>query len=158
MRQLIIFFAAVLMSACMTSAERAQRLDEKARKVAQALTESRFTVLIHNMNTQRYGAHNVTSDFYLKLRGDTLESYLPFLGRAYSAPYGTPSQGLNFTSPVKKRIESVQKNGATRPELHVSSNEDQYRYQLDIFPNGQTYIHVMAQERDAVSFDGELYL
>ena len=34
------------------------------------------------MSTLRYGSRTVTPDFYLELRGDTQQSYLPYLGQA----------------------------------------------------------------------------
>ncbi|MCR4914390.1 MAG: DUF4251 domain-containing protein, partial [Prevotella sp.] len=109
-----------------------------------------------HMQTQRYGNHRVTSDFCLKLRGDTLESYLPFFGQAYSLPYGSPSQGLNFTSPIYGFRQSTTSNGATCMEMDVRSKEDRFYYRVDIYPNGKAYIFVRPQERDFVSFDGEL--
>ena len=156
-RLLLVMMMTTLLMGCATTQERAQQRENTARQVAQAISERKLKVEVHSMMTQRYGAHRVTPDFYLLLRGDTLDSYLPFFGRAYGAvPYSTPSQGLNFTSPIEKMRTTELKHDGVRMEMEVSSQEDRYRYQLDIYPNGSAYIYVRAQERDAVSFDGEL--
>src|SRR5215213_6840039 len=39
-----------------------------------------------------------TSDYDLRILGDSLISYLPYFGRAYSAPMPGESGGYNFTS------------------------------------------------------------
>ena len=138
--------AALLMTmvGCSTLEERQERQRVTHQLVEQAISQRRMTIEVDHMQTQRYGNHRVTSDFCLKLRGDTLESYLPFFGQAYSLPYGSPSQGLNFTSPIYGFRQSTTNNGAT------------CYYRVDIYPNGKAYIFVRPQERDFVSFDGEL--
>ncbi len=150
--------AALLMTmvGCSTLEERQERQRVTHQLVEQAISQRRMTIEVDHMQTQRYGNHRVTSDFCLKLRGDTLESYLPFFGQAYSLPYGSPSQGLNFTSPIYGFRQSTTNNGATCMEMDVRSNEDRFYYRVDIYPNGKAYIFVRPQERDFVSFDGEL--
>ena len=156
MRQTFLFFMAVLLlMACATTKQQADQREQKARQVAEAIQRRHLRVDVSSMNTLRYGSHNITSDFYLELRGDTLVSYLPFFGQAYhSAAYGSPTQGLNFTSAVEELTETHHKRGMTRLEFLVRSDEDRYQYRLEIFPNGQTYIHVHGLSRDPVSFYG----
>ena len=124
--------------------------------VEQAISTRHLKVMVDHMQTQRYGSHRVTSDFYLALHGDTLESYLPFFGRAYSISYGTPSQGLNFTSPIYRFQQGTTRDGAVSMAMEVRSREDSFYYQLDIYPNGKAYIFVRPQERDVMHFSGEL--
>ena len=60
-----------------------RKLTKKERKqvaVLGAIATKRWHIDISSMNTLRYGSRAVTSDFYLELRGDTLRSYLPYLG------------------------------------------------------------------------------
>ena len=157
-RLLFFLISIALLSGCTTVNQRAERREQTARMVEQAVSQRRLMVTIRSMQTQRYGSHQVSSDFYLKLRGDTLDSYLPFFGRAYGVSPVTPSQGLHFVSPVLQMEESKRKNNVTRLEMHVRSQEDSYVYRLDIYPNAQVYISVHGQERDHISFDGELDL
>lgn len=150
--------ATLLLLGCATQGERLARREATAAKVRQAIADRHLTVSIHSMQTQRYGSHSVTSDFYLALQGDTLRSYLPFVGRAYAVSPMSPSQGLNFTAPVQQLAELPLKHGGTRLEMVVQSSEDSYVYRVDVYPNGQAYIYVRGQERDAMSYDGELQL
>ena len=154
-KSLLFLLSALLLSACATQQQRAEERSLKAEQMSAAIAQRRLHIDISGMNTLRYGSHRVTPDFYLELRGDTLVSYLPFYGQAYhSATYSTPSQGLNFTAPVEKLIESRHKRGMTRLEMLVNSDEDHYVYRLEVYPNGQAYIQVRGQYRDPISFDG----
>ena len=153
---MVVLTAVLTLASCATSQQRAERRQQLAHQVERAVSSRQLKIEVTTMSTQRYGSHMVTPDFFVAMRGDTLESYLPFFGRAYALPYGSPSQGLNFTSLIKGYRQSALKHNGMRMELEVASQEDRYRYQIDVYPNGKAYIRVQGQERDAVSFDGEL--
>ena len=151
----LLLFAILMATACATQQQRAEERQQKAQQMTEAIANRQLHIDVSDMSTLRYGSHRVTSDFFLELRGDTLVSYLPFLGQAYqTATYGTPSQGLNFTAPVEKLVETHHKRGMTRLEMLVSSQEDRFLYRLELYPNGQAYIQVRSQHRDPVSFNG----
>ena len=154
----MVALAVWMLTGCISQQQRLERQAATAQAVRQAVETRQLTVEVRFMQTQRYGSHRVGSDFFLRLRGDTLDSYLPFLGRAYTAPLGSPSQGLNFTSAIEHFRRSPLNDGGVRLEMSVRSEEDRFDYRLDVFPNGKAYIHVRPQERDAVSFDGEAVL
>ena len=133
------------------------KLTKKERKQAAvlgAIATKRWHIDITSMNTLRYGSRSVTSDFYLELRGDTLRSYLPYLGDAHM-PTMSPSIGLNFEEPVLTYTESKPKK-YTQIDIDVRTREDSYHYVVEIYDNGQAYIRVRSMNRDPISFDGTL--
>ena len=138
----------------LTKKER-QRVDELSSEMRQqkavlsAIARKRWHIDITSMNTQRYGSRTVTSDFYLELRGDTLRSYLPYLGQVHM-PTMSPSIGLNFEEPVLSYKEGKQ------IDIRVRTREDSYHYVIEINDNGQAYIRVRSMKRDPISFDGTL--
>ena len=136
------------------------QLTKKERRqiaVADAIVTKQWHIDITSMNTLRYGSRTVTPDFYLELRGDTLRSYLPYLGRAYQSPTMSPSIGLNFEESVKQYKESRPKsNKYTQIDIDVRTREDSYHYVIDIYDSGQTSIRVRSMNRDPISFDGTL--
>ena len=119
-----------------------------------AIADKRWHIDITTMNTMRYGSRAVTPDFYLELRGDTLRSYLPYLGQAYQSPTLSPAIGLNFEERIHNYLVSKLKVGRTQIELDVKTEEDSYHYFIDVYNTGDTYIYVKPLNRDAVSFDG----
>ena len=134
-----------------------RKLTKKEREQAAvlgAIATKRWHIDITSMNTLRYGSRAVTSDFYLELRGDTLRSYLPYLGDAH-IPTMSPSIGLNFEEPVLTYKESKPKK-YTQIDIDVRTREDSYHYVVEVYDNGQAYIRVRSMNRDPISFDGTL--
>ena len=134
-----------------------RKLTKKEREQATvlgAIATKRWHIDITSTNTLRYGSRSVTSDFYLEMRGDTLRSYLPYLGDAH-VPTMLPSIGLNFEEPVLTYKESKPKK-YTQIDIDVRTREDSYHYVIEIYDNGQAYIRVRSMNRDPISFDGTL--
>jgi len=134
-------------------------LTKKERRqmaVLGAIADKRWHIDIQSMNTMRYGARSVTPDFFLELRGDTLRSYLPYLGQAQVSPLLSPTIGLNFEERVRQYQESRPKGKYTQIDIDVKTKEDTYHYVIDIYDSGEAYIRVRSLNRDPISFDGTL--
>ena len=139
----------------LTSAERAEREAKIEKAVAKMLAERRYTVDVSMMYPKSGRAQNVTSNYSLEVRGDSLVSYLPYFGRGYSLPIGG-GKGLNFSAPIKNYHSEKGKKGRTRVEIQVDNTEDFLTYSLDIFPNGSTTIDVVSREREPITFSGQM--
>ena len=135
----------------MTAAERA----EKALAVERALASRHYVVDVQMMYPRRGRAVNVTSNYSLEIKGDTLVSYLPYFGRAYSIPYGG-GKALNFSAPISSYESVRDEKGRTYVRLVTDNEEDVITFQLEIFDNGQTTIDVQAREREPITYSGEL--
>ena len=137
------------------------KLTKKERRqmaVLGAIDMKRWHIDITTMNTMRYGSRTVTPDFYLELRGDTLRSYLPYLGQVQVSQL-SPSIGLNFEEPVQQYKESKPKsNKYTQIDIDVKTREDSYHYVINIYDSGEATIRVRSLNRDPVSFDGSLVI
>ena len=134
-------------------------LTKKERKqmaVIGAIVDKRWHIDITSMNTMRYGSKMVSTDFFLELRGDTLRSYLPYLGQVQSAPSLSPTIGLNFEERVRQYQESNPKGKYTQIDIDVKTKEDTYHYVVDIYDSGEAFIRVRSLNRDPISFDGTL--
>jgi len=142
-----------LLSACstMTAAERAQ----KALAVEKALASRRYVVDVRMMYPRRGRAVNVSSNYSLEVKGDTVVSYLPYFGRAYSVPYGG-GKALNFSAPISSYESARDEKGRTYVKLVTDNEEDVITFQLEIFDNGQATIDVQAREREPITYSGEL--
>ena len=159
MRRKIIVFCSVavlFLFGCATSQQRAEQKALTRQMVTEALAKHQWRIGISMMNTLRYGARSVTLDFFLELRGDTLRSYLPYLGQAYQAPLLGSGQGLNFEAPLLNYQEKLLKGEGRQIDLDVKTQEDQYHYTIEMFTTGKASIRVNSIHRDPISFDGDL--
>ena len=152
----ILAVAVLLMLSCATTQEQAERRAMTWKAVSESVEQHQWHIDITTMQTLRYGARTVTPDFYLELRGDTVHSYLPYLGQAHQAPMMQPGQGLNFEAPVQHYQQRQTKAGCTQIDFDARTQEDLYHYTVDMFETGKASIRVHSQYRDPISFDGDI--
>ena len=150
---------AVLLQACgttdgLTNAERQAAI---TRQVQEGLDTRHYTIAVDWMKPLGGMARHVTSNYELKVNGDEVDSYLPYVGEAYRLPYGG-GKGLNFKAAMYNYKMVQVTSNRYLIEFDVNNDEDIYHYRIDMFTNGKAVIDVIARDRDAISFDGELAL
>lgn len=153
-----LMMVTLVFMSCATQQERAERRELMKKAVAEAVAKRQMHIDIMSMNSMRYGTRTVASDYFLELHGDSLRSYLPYLGQAHQAPMMSPAQGLNFDEPIQNIKESHPKEKLSRLEIGVRTQEDRYQYTIELYESGKAYINVQSQHRDPISFDGELVM
>lgn len=152
-----------LMLACVlatagTAQAQSDRQAEKARTeqaVRQALDERRFCIDVNYMNPMRGRSRALTTPYSLTVRNDSVLSYLPYVGQAYSVPYGG-GKALNFNAPISTYEMEEGKRGRTNIKFTTSNDEDTYTYSLTVYPDGSTRIHIQPMHRQSISFSGEM--
>jgi Domain of unknown function (DUF4251) len=97
---------------------------------------------------------NLTSPYDVTISKDTMVSYLPYFGRAYTAPMGTTESGLNFTSTNYSYTVTPGKKNAWMVSIKPHDYTDVQQYLFTIFDNGSATLNVTSVSRDAISFMG----
>lgn len=153
----VVISAAILLSGCATSEEKAAQMAELSAKVTNALNNRDYKIAIDRMYPMRGGSRHVSFGYSVEVRNDTLISYLPYFGRAYNVPYGG-GKGLNFTAPIGSYQEFMKRNGQRHIEIGVSNEEDTYFYTIEVFDNGNSMVDVRSRQRERISYSGNLEL
>jgi hypothetical protein len=94
----------------------------------------------------------LTSDYDVVVNSNKVVSYLPYFGRAYSAPINSEG-GIKFTSTRFDYTQSMKKDKwevRIRPR-DVTDVQDMY---LTIFDNGRASLRVNNTNRQNISYDG----
>lgn len=148
---------AVLLQACGTTdgLTNAERQAVITRQVQEGLDTRHYTIAVDWMKPLGGMARHVTSNYELKVNGDEVDSYLPYVGEAYRLPYGG-GKGLNFKGKIENYTITYPTSNRSHIEFRVTNDEDTYYFRIDVFNNGKSIIDIIAQERDAISFDGEM--
>lgn len=158
MKNWIIFIVLVAaLAGCATTAEKMEREARTAAQVSEALGSRHFTVQVMMMYPQRGRTVNLTSNYSVEVKGDTLISYLPYFGRAYNVPYGG-GKGLNFMAPITGYRTETGRKGATRVVLTTENDEDRYQYVLEISSSGESFVEVQSRQRDFIRYSGRMDL
>lgn len=109
-----------------------------------------------NMTSSKGRMRHLTPGYFIKLNGDSLSVYLPYVGRAYSAPMGSSETGYDFTTtdftyevaPGKKKSYNV--SIKTKGKMYNSE------FSLSVYDDGTTYVRAVSTDRDAVSYNGNI--
>ena len=92
----------------------------------------------------------------LVIHGDSLDAYLPYFGRAYSATPGDTNGGINFSSTSFSYDAQDAKNGGwiiiIKPKDEKSAND----MQLSISEGGYATLQVTSNNRKMISFYGQV--
>ncbi len=105
--------------------------------------------------TMRGSVIPVGPEFFIELRGDTVCSYLPYFGRAYSASIGDRS-ALDFEARPTDFSSGGTPGGGRRIGFKVRTVEDLFRFSIEIDADGRASISVQPQRRDRISFSGDV--
>ena len=158
MKNWIIFFVmAAALAGCATTAERMEREARTAAQVSEALASRHYTINVLMMYPQRGRAVNLTTNYSVEVKGDSLISYLPYFGRAYNVPYGG-GNGMNFIAPITGYQTETDRKGITRVVLTTENEEDRYQYVLEVSSSGDSYVQVQSRQRDFIRYSGRMDL
>ncbi|WP_455672289.1 DUF4251 domain-containing protein [Phocaeicola sp.] len=156
-----IFILACLFVAGSTSPAMAQSRKEKKQQTEQAVSRAieskNYKISVNRATPMQGGSKFLTDSYSVEVRNDSIYSYLPYFGVAYSLPYGG-GKGLNFKEPISEYTTEYGKKGEARITLKVRNEEDNYTYNITIYPNGTSSIQVTPTNRQSISFSGDMEL
>jgi hypothetical protein len=120
------------------------------------LIESRhFEFVAQSANPLRGRTIYLSPGYSLTVSPDTIESYLPYYGRAYQATLDPDDAGIKFTSTDFTYTVKERKRGW---EIAVEPKDVQhsYRLSLTISATGSTSIRINSVHRQSISFMGHI--
>ena len=120
------------------------------------LNAFRFTP--HYMHPMSYPARDVTPDFFVQLKGDTLDCYLPYIGRAYMAP--VDNDGLNFKSLVQDYSQkSATKKKITKRIISFKATKngvEKFQFSFTIWEDDKADLFLQPSNSQSINYTGEI--
>ena len=132
-----------------------ERKELKKQVVEKLVTSGKYKIDVNRALPARGRSITLTSPYSVEIRNDSVISYLPYYGRAYSIPYGG-GEGLNFKAPLTDYKLEWDKKETAKIKFSARSEEDKFDFIIDVFSNGSSSIFVNMQNRQSISFQGEL--
>lgn len=127
-----------------------------ASQVDSLINSKHYTFKAERMEPQRGRQRYLTSEYFLRVAGDSLISALPYFGRAYTAPINPEDAGYNFTSTNFNYNVVPKKKGSYQITINAKDKMDAVTFVLTVFNNGKADLQVTSINRDAISFSGYL--
>ena len=126
-----------------------------AALVKQQLDAQRYEITIQFMQPRRGAMQSVNSRYFIRVDGTHLRSSLPYIGVAYSIPYGG-GKGLSFESEIEEYVEDSHRADRRRFIFSTDNEEDYLVYRLTVFNNGSADLEVSSRNRESISYRGFL--
>jgi hypothetical protein len=130
---------------------------KKADKAAliQNIVEAQNYVFRAQMALPMSGrSRQLTSEYNLQVGRDTVVAYLPYFGRAYSAPIGNTDGGINFLSKDFDYQKNERKKGGWEIVIKPRDYKEVQQMTLSISTDGYASLQVTSTNRQPISFNG----
>ncbi len=85
---------------------------------------------------------------------DTVNSFLPYFGRAYTAPIDPTNGGIQFISTNFEYTEAPRKDGGWEITIKPRDNRDVQQLFLSVSENGYASLQVTSNNRSPISYNG----
>ena len=132
-----------------------ERKEQKAAEIKQLIEKGDFVFTARFANPMSGPKIDLTSVYDLKFKGDSVEAWLPYYGRAFQVPYADHDGGIKFKAKVD-RIETTfnEKKKSYQLNFEVKDQRDTYKMNLFVGLSGYGNLNVNMNHRQSISFSG----
>ncbi|MEP6951534.1 MAG: DUF4251 domain-containing protein [Ginsengibacter sp.] len=134
----------------------ADKSDPKKIAFKNMVDSQHFVFVAQSVSPLRGRFRNLTSSYDVNISKDTMICYLPYFGRAYSAPIDPSSGGLDFTSTNFSYSVTPHKKDGWNVMIKPKDNTNVQQLLFTIFDNGSASLNVTSTSRDPISFNGHI--
>ena len=128
---------------------------DKDAEIKSLIESKRFVFKAQTVSPPSMPLRHLTGDNYdLRVLGDSLISYLPYFGKAYTAPAPGTSGGYNFTSTKFDYTAKTRKKGGWDIALKPKDVTDFREFDLTVSKNGTASLRALSNNRQLISYNG----
>ena len=159
----LLLITLVLISSSVVFAQEMTRKEKKAARKAEQLEKTKVLVGsdawqfdASQMMPTTGKSRSLTTSYNIVVKGNELNSYLPYVGRAYRADYGSTESPLIFKGEITEyKVEPGKKKG-WNISFKTKNKNDILRYTLYVTESGSSTLNVNSNDRQPISFHGNL--
>jgi hypothetical protein len=133
-----------------------QKTDAKKLVYKNMVDSQHFIFSAQSANPLRGGYRMLTSPYDVTVTKDSLISYLPYYGRAYSTSYNPSEPTLSFTSTRFSYSVTPRKKNEWEVIVKPKDNMEIQQFLFMIYDNGSASLNVTFNSRDPITFNGIL--
>lgn len=152
-------FPLFLLLFCSTASLHAQdtkqdRQNAKNARIKNMVDSQNYVFTAQTALPMSGSTRQLTSDYDLKVTPTVITSYLPYFGRAYTAPINPSQGGIQFTSNNFEYKSTPRKKGGWDIQIRPKDYRDVQQMTLSISETGYATLQVTSTNRQAISFNG----
>ena len=131
-----------------------ERRQEQAEKTQAMVDAQNYTFVTQRALPMSGRSINLTSPYGMDVSKDTIKAYLPYFGRAYTAPMNPSEGGIRFESKdFEYRLENAKKGG-WNAYISIRDANRSIEMILNITTSGSASLSVNDTSRQGITFSG----
>jgi len=127
---------------------------DSTRTMRTILDGKRYSFEPTSMTPMRGATRQINGGFSLDVKGDTLIVYLPYIGRAYSAPYGSSDAGYDFTSTSYEYTIKEGKKKSYEITIKVKDKPASTTFYITTYDNGSALVRANSSDKQDIAYNG----
>ena len=133
-----------------------QKENVQEAAIKKLIDSKRYAFVAQSAKPSRGPTKQLTSYYEMQLKTDTLQAYLPYFGRSYSATLGTDAGGIDFTTVDFTYLVSPTKKGGWDITLTPKNVANVSKMTLSLTESGYGNLVVTSNTRDLISYYGSI--
>ena len=137
-------------TACMSTSQ----AQENNKNFETIVSSKNYVFIAQSVNPIGGRFRQLTSEYDLRVLGDSVVSYLPYFGRAYSAPIDPTKSSLQFTSTDFDYEQTTRNKGGWVIMIKPKDVQDVRQLTLTVTETGNASLQVISTNKQQISFNG----
>jgi hypothetical protein len=133
----------------------AQNKTEDEAVVSRIVSEQKYIFKAQTVMPTTGRTRQLNDNYDVSISKDSVSSWLPYFGRAFSAPMDPTRGGIQFTS-TDFEYSSAQRNDGWDITIKPKDTRDVQQLFFTIFKNGTATLRVSSISRQPISFGGHI--
>lgn len=163
----ITFFLATAVCLVQMSCTTPKNAQEKATEITGLLDKQQYTFVaqsvfptedsrfnMHTLFPNSSNLYQLSSRYDVRVTADSVVAYLPFYGRAYTAPMDPSKGGIKFTSTKFTYTSKRSKKGLYEIQIRPTDNREVQTIYVTVSPSGSASLQVINVNKSPISFNG----
>ena len=137
---------------------KAEKKEQQIKQIKEILGSKNFIFKAESVNPVNAGTKKLTSDFGIEVRNDSIFSYMPYYGNAYSRDYTSfKNSPMGFMQPMESYRQSKRKSGFVI-DIKVKNEHDVIDLTFHISKTGSTSVSASSINRQNITYTGEILI
>lgn len=134
---------------------REEKKVELQKQISLLVESKEFVFNVQRVIPQGARTFNPTSAYNVEFHSDSINSYLPYIGRGFSGIGYGGDEGMIFAG--RPRVYTLEKTKkAYQIKAEVKGKNDTFSMVLSVFFEGNAYLTINSNNRSPISYDGEI--
>jgi len=144
----------IVLAAISAGAVHAQKSNDKTAAIKQLVESQNYDFIAQSAMPMGGRTRQLTPDYDFKVTKTKITAYLPYFGRAYTAPMDPTQGGINFSITAFNYTATPRKKGGWDISIKPGDAKDVQQLFLSISETGYATLQVTSTNRQAISFSG----